>query len=196
MSNVVVVLDACVLYPASLRDTLLRAASAGLYRVQLTDEILEEVQRNLFKKGMKEAKAERLIRAIKEHFSDAFVAQHRLIIISMTNHVKDRHVLAAAVVSRAQVIVTQNLRDFPDASLTPFEIEAQSPDDFLVHSYYLDREAMAKIVVEQATDLCNPSKTTPELLHTLAQHAPNFVSILQEEFDFGAYSADLKKGAS
>ncbi len=48
MSNFVVVLDACVLYPASLRDTLLPAAGAGLYRVQLTDEILEEVQRNLF----------------------------------------------------------------------------------------------------------------------------------------------------
>ncbi len=40
MSNFVAVLDACVRYPVSLRDTLLRAAGAVLYKVQLTDEVL------------------------------------------------------------------------------------------------------------------------------------------------------------
>lgn len=53
-----VVLDACVLFPASLRDTLLRAADADLYRVHLTADILEEVRRNLVKKGMQEQKAQ------------------------------------------------------------------------------------------------------------------------------------------
>ena len=45
----------------------------------------------------------------------------------------DRHVLAAAIRSGAQVIVTYNLKDFPAAALDPFGIEAQSPDDFVLH---------------------------------------------------------------
>jgi len=67
----VAVLDACVLFPASLRDTLLRAAQTDLYRMQLSEDILEEVQRNLVKKGMPEAKAYRLATTIREQFSDA-----------------------------------------------------------------------------------------------------------------------------
>ncbi len=103
----VVVLDACVLIPASLRDTLLRAAQTDLYRVQLTEEILEEVCRNLIKKGMPEDKAHRLISTIREKFDDAFITHHRPLIASMPNNEKDRHVLAAAVACRARIIVTQ-----------------------------------------------------------------------------------------
>lgn len=47
MSSFVVLLDACAIFPMSLRDTLLRAADAGLYRLVLTEDILEEVRRNL-----------------------------------------------------------------------------------------------------------------------------------------------------
>lgn len=43
----------------------------------------------------------------------------------------DRHVLAAAIHARAQVIVTRNLRDFPGDTLGPWDIEAQHPDIFL-----------------------------------------------------------------
>jgi len=83
MSSLTVVLDACVLFPASLRDTLLRAANVDFYRMRLTDEILEEVSRNLIKKGMPEDKAQRLVAMIKERFSDAFVTQHRSMIAAM-----------------------------------------------------------------------------------------------------------------
>ncbi len=47
-----VVLDACIIIPASIRDTLLRAAAAGLYRVHWSEAILAEVQRNLYENGM------------------------------------------------------------------------------------------------------------------------------------------------
>lgn len=58
MSSLVVVLDACVLVPASLRDILLRAADADLYRLQWTDNILEEVERNLIGKiGLRKEQA-------------------------------------------------------------------------------------------------------------------------------------------
>lgn len=179
MSSFGVVLDANILFPASLRDTLLRAADAGLYRLQLTDDILEETRRNLVKKGMPEVKAQRIVDVIKDIYSDAFVSDHHLLIGSMPNQEKDKHVLAAAVKSRAQVIVTKNLRDFPDEALASFEVEAQSPDDFLIHLFYLDRDLIIKILLEQAGDLRNPSKTVFELLDTLAQHAPAFAELVR-----------------
>jgi len=91
----VVVLDACVLFPASLRDTLLRAAQADLYSLQLTDEILEEVYRNLVKKTMPENKALRLISMIREKFNDGLISDHEHLIQSMPINEKDKHVLAA-----------------------------------------------------------------------------------------------------
>ena len=48
----------------------------------------------------------------------------------------DRHVLAAAITARCDVIVTSNLQDFPEAEVTRYAIEVQHPDDFL--SSHLD----------------------------------------------------------
>ncbi len=97
MSSFGVVLDACALFPASLRDTLLRAARAGLYRLQITDNILEEVYRNLVKKGIPAPSAKRLVDEVKRNFPQFFVVQHNLLIPSMPINEKDRHVLAAAL---------------------------------------------------------------------------------------------------
>jgi|SRR5579884_1915602 predicted nucleic acid-binding protein len=180
----VVVLDACVLFPASLRDTLLRAAQANLYRVQLTDDILEEVRRNLVKKRMPEDKAQRLVAAIRENFDDGFVTHYKLLIDSMPINNKDRHVLAAAVACGAEIIVTYNLKDFPRDLLAPFDIKAQSPDDFLVQLFQLNRELMAKVLIKQAGNLHNPSMTVIEVLEVLKQHVPTFVKMMHHEFDF------------
>lgn len=75
------------------------------------------------------------------YFADAWIEDYDPLIPTMTNHPKDRHVLAAAVRTGAQTIVTFNLKDFPEASLTPWNVEAQSPDDFLVHQYHLDLDS-------------------------------------------------------
>lgn len=69
----VVVLDACVLFPGSLRDILLRAAGAGMYKLGLTTEILEEVRRNLFKKEVAPENARRLMAEIRKYFNDSFI---------------------------------------------------------------------------------------------------------------------------
>lgn len=113
-----VVLDANVLFSAPLRDTLLRATDKALYRVHWTDEILDEVRRNLIETGRStEANAQRLLQEMKTHFPEATVQGYSRLVASMTNDPKDRHVLAAAVRSQSQIIVTQNLRDFPDEAL-------------------------------------------------------------------------------
>src|SRR5579864_1077571 len=179
MSPIGVVLDACTLFPSSLRDTLLRAADAGLYRLQLTDKILEEVHRNLVAKGiLQEKDAKRLIDQVKRYFPESLIRQYDWLIPSMQVNEKDRHVLAAAVASGAQVIVTQNLKDFPPHLLNSFDVEVQSPDDFLVYLFDPDNEhIMIQILIDQASDLRKPPRTVLELLDTLNQHTPQFVHL-------------------
>ncbi len=184
MSSFKVVLDACVIIPAPLRDTLLRVAHANLYRLQLTDDILEEARRNLISEiGLSESKAQRVVDSVRENFPESLETGHRQLIASMPINDRDRHILAAAVLTNAQVIVTQNSRDFPPDSLTPFNIEAQSPDDFLVHLFHLRTENMIKIIVEQLRDLHSPPKTLPEMLETLKLYAPTFVYLVQNQLN-------------
>jgi len=170
------VLDACVLYPASLRDTLLRAALAGLYRPWWSAQILEETTRNLReKRGLSAEQARRLVAAMTDHFEEASVTGHEIHIPVLTCHEKDRHVLAAAVHAHAQVIVTFNLKDFPVQSLEPFAIEAQHPDTFVTHLFDLTPDSMLGLLHEQAEALRKPPTTFERVLETLQQHVPVFV---------------------
>lgn len=140
------VLDACVLFSATLRDTLLRAAVKRLYRLYLTEEILDEVRRNLLKRGRIAAPglADRLAEQIRRAFPGSMVGGYSTLVPKMTNHPKDRHVLAAAVAAGASVIVTHNLGDFPVQALDPSEIIAQSQDDFLVALCAASPDAMGR----------------------------------------------------
>ncbi|MEH2395247.1 MAG: hypothetical protein V7K21_27550 [Nostoc sp.] len=64
----------------------------------------------------------------------------------MTNHPGDRHVLAAAVTAKADIIVTSNLKHFQAKDLAGWEIEAQHPDTFLTHLYDLDPDSILQII--------------------------------------------------
>jgi predicted nucleic acid-binding protein len=114
-----------------LCDTLLRAAEAELYQIHFSQEILEGATRNLVKKGkMTDAKATRFQEMLKIHFPEAIVEVPEHLVASMTNHPGDYHVVAAAIVAKAKVIVTADLDDFPAEALKPWDIEAWHPDDF------------------------------------------------------------------
>ena len=182
MSSVVVP-DACVLIPASLRDTIFRASVAGIYKLQLTDEIMEEVRRNLVAKiSVPEDKAQRLVSVVKAEFDHCFVVPHKRLINSMPINKKDRHVLAAAVCGKAHIILTQNLKDFPSNVLARYQVVAQSPDEFLINLLRSDKERIANVLVKQAGSLRNPSMTVLELLDHLRVHAPIFTRLAREEF--------------
>ena len=94
-----VLLDTCVLYPAHLRDTVLRLAERGLFRPQWSEEILVELDRNLRERGVEGDSVTRLIDAIEGAFPDAMVVGFRGLTPLMTCDTKDRHVLAAAAVA-------------------------------------------------------------------------------------------------
>lgn len=108
-------LDANVLYPAYLRDVLLRIAAAEVYQVRWSEQILDEMARNLKRKvsAPRHHEIDRMVEKMKTAFPEAMVTGHENLIPSMTNHEEDRHVLAAAVRGRADVIVTSNLKHFP-----------------------------------------------------------------------------------
>lgn len=81
------------------------------------------------------------------------------------------------------MIVTSNLRDFPDTALTPFAIEAQSPDRFLTDLAEGDVALIRLVLIRQANALRNPPKTVADILQTLSLHAPEFVTRMRQELD-------------
>ncbi|BAU64339.1 hypothetical protein STA3757_17110 [Stanieria sp. NIES-3757] len=160
----VVVLDACVLFPMPLCDTLLRIAEAELYRPHVSQEILDEVTHNLVKKGrITVEKTAKYQKQIKQTFPEAIVEDYQKLIPLMTNDPKDRHVLAVAVKVKADIIVTFNLKDFPAESLQLFDIKAQHPDDFLIDLCSdFGRDTLAEIIAKQAASLTKPPMTVKD----------------------------------
>jgi len=170
----IVVLDANVLFPFTLRDTLLRAAAADVYQVRWSSKILDEMASNLVSTSMMSAdKAARLRATMERVFPEAEVTGYEHLIPAMQNHEKDRHVAAAAVKAGAQVIVTANLRDFTEL---PEGIEAQSPEHFLCNLFDLDPDGFIELLREQAGDLKNPPMSFDELLDRLARVVPDLVA--------------------
>jgi hypothetical protein len=171
-----VVLDACVLYPLPLCDTLLRAAAAGLFQLYWTEEILDEAHRNLVDR-IGAPRADKRLAAMRLAFDESMVTDYEALIPSMPNHSEDRHVTAAAVRCGAQVVVTANIRDF--ASM-PDGIEALSPDDFLGDLFDLAPATIIQILREQADALREPPMSFSELLQRLAKAAPAFAEAVRQ----------------
>lgn len=163
----IVVVDANVLFPLMLRDTVLRAAAADFYQLRWSREILDEMERNLISTGtMPSDKAARLRGQMEKFFPEAMVTGYEPLIAAMQNDTKDRHVVAAAVKAGAQVVTTANLKDFTPL---PDGIEAQSPDEFLCNLFDLEPEGFVEMLRDQAADLHKPHVTLDELLDRLSR---------------------------
>lgn len=130
MASFTALFDANVLYPSELRNFLMHLALTGLFRAKWTAEIHEEWITALLKKrpDLSREKLERTRELMDKHAIDALVTGYEDLIPSLQlPDPNDRHVLAAAIRARADVIVTVNLRDFPSESLAPLAIEAAAP---------------------------------------------------------------------
>lgn len=179
MKAVSVIVDSCVIFPMPLCDTLLCAAEAELYCVHFSQEILDGATRNLVKKGrMTEFKAARFQEMIKNTFPEAMVEVPASLVEAMTNHPGDRHVLAAAIIAKANIIVTDNLKHFPQEALEPYGIEVQHPNVFLTQLFDNDPESMVEVIRQQAEDLKNPPQTVAEIIEKLEKNnrVPEFAS--------------------
>lgn len=184
MSQFTVIYDANVLYPAPLRDLLLRLAGTGLFRARWSAQIRDEWTRNLLaKRPDLSEKIERTADLVDRSVQDCLVVGHEHLIpcIQGMPDPDDRHVLAAAMKCGAELIVTFNLKDFPPAVLETYDVEAIHPDDFISDVLDLNLASCIQAVREMRMSLKNPPKTQDELLAILLkQQLPQTVSWLEK----------------
>lgn len=157
-------LDACVLHRGFVRGAFLWLSRAQLFRPLWSEEILDEWEESIIKRradSNREDLAERR-QTMTTSFEDAMVGGYAALIDCLTlPDANDRHVLAAAIVGRADAIVTENLKDFPDEALSVYSIEAIHPDTFLVNVIDLDPPRAIAALKEHRSALSR-SVPTPE----------------------------------
>lgn len=184
MSRFTVVFDACVLYPAPLRDALMRLALTGLFKAHWTEEIHQEWIQAVCRNNPKlnPELIDRTRQLMNTHVGDAVVTGYEPLIESLSlPDPNDRHVLAAAIHSNASAIVTHNLKDFPEDALSPHGIEALHPDEFIYLQIEISSSSCLTAFKNQRLALKNPPLAVDEFLRTLRQQQlPKTVSFLQQ----------------
>jgi hypothetical protein len=169
MSRYTAVLDACVLVPIALTDTLLRVAERGMYRPLWSSRILLEAQTAIeeIHPGIDVGKR---FASMREAFGDAMVTGWEALEsgIRLPDE-DDRHVVAAGICGRADAIVTMNRADFPAAALNPLMLEAVHPDDFLLDQLDLSPQTVLQVIREQAARTRNPSLAPRDLATILGR---------------------------
>lgn len=166
----IVVYDANVLYPNTLRDLLIRISQAGLVQAKWTNKILDEMLRALTRNRpeIPSDKLDRLRRLMNGAVRDCLISGYE----PLTKGLKlpdpgDRHVLAAAIKAGAQVIVTANLKHFPADVLRQWDVEAKSPDDFVLDQVGIDGRTVAACVQQIADSRTRPPQDTEDVLSQL-----------------------------
>ncbi len=186
------VLDACVLVPSGLRDLLLSCAATGLLRPVWQSEILDEVRRNGSRLLVKrrdlsqedaDAALDHTLTHMRRAFFDAEVDSILWVplVPSMTNDIKDRHVLAVGV--GASCVVTSNLSDFPESSWPPCLV-GLSPDEFLLGLIEEHPKKVRQAVESMSARLSRPAQSPTDLAklfengqHTVRNLAPSIVDL-------------------
>lgn len=170
MQKYAVIYDANVLYPAPLRDLLLQLATARLFRAQWSHKINDEWIESLLKKEPQRdrTKLENTRDLMTKAVPDCIVTgfEHLIPTINLPDP-DDRHVAAAAIHAKSDAIVTFNIKDFPEAVLAPYNLEAIHPDDFINAQIDLDQGTVISAATACCRRLKNPSKTGKEYLGIL-----------------------------
>lgn len=169
-SHFTVVYDACVLYPAPLRDLLMRLALTDLFRARWSNTIHDEWIRNLLKQRpeLEPAALEKTRTLMNSSVRDSLVEgfEHLIPAIDLPD-LDDRHVVAAAIHSGAETIITFNLKDFPADAMQRYNLTAQHPDDFIVDLIDLHPALVLQAVARQRAALKKPPKNPDEFLDIL-----------------------------
>lgn len=182
-SQFTAVFDACVLYPSVLRDVLLRLAITDTFRARWTDAIHDEWTRNLKANhpDIDENYLNKTRQLMNAHVRDALVEGYEHLINSIVlPDQDDRHVVAAAIAANADVIVTYNLKDFPDEALAPYQLQAIHPDSFIHDLIDLYPAEVIGVIRSARGALKKPALTIDEYLDRLRkQRLPETVTWLE-----------------
>jgi predicted nucleic acid-binding protein len=170
--QLIALLDACVLYPAPLRDLLMHLAVADLFRATWTEAIHDEWIRSVLsdRPDLSRRQLERTRDLMNVHVRDCIVTDYEHLIPTLSlPDPDDRHVLAAAIKCEADVVVTFNLADFPSDALEAHGITPQHPDEFICRLLQADPEGVCAAVRRQRENLKRPPKSVEELLVVFEQ---------------------------
>lgn len=183
--GIAAVYDACVLYPAPLRDFLLRLARQGVVQPRWSDLILDEVFRNILanRPDLSPSALARTRELMASGFPSARVEGHEALIPGLSlPDADDRHVLAVALHSSAPLIVTFNLKDFPALALEPMGVVAVHPDEFVLERVADGIEPVLAALRAQAAGLSRPPTTVHDVLARLQECGiPRSVARLRAE---------------
>ncbi len=166
----IAVLDACILYPPSLRDLLMWLAASRVYAPRWTEEIHAEWIRNVLADNpeVTPAQLDRTRRLMNQVAPNCLASGYEAHIPTLRlPDANDRHVLAAAIESQAPLIVTFNLSDFPDALLRTHGVQAVHPDDFLSGLFDEDPALFLGAVQRHRASLHHPPKEAAGYVQTL-----------------------------
>ncbi|MEO0348913.1 MAG: PIN domain-containing protein [Cyanobacteria bacterium P01_A01_bin.15] len=185
-----VLYDACVFYPNHLRDILMQLATTELFAAKWTEQIHDEWTRNLRhnRPDIDTDKLETLKQRINQSVPDCLIKdfEHIILLLDLPDP-DDRHVLAAAIASNADVLLTVNLKDFPSSVLAQYEIEAQHPDEFITELLAVKPLRLIQAIRTIQTRLKKPPVSFDEYLEILLrQGLPMTVSMLRQFQSDGA----------
>ena len=158
-----VVIDTCSLWSVLRRDLLLTLAEEEFFRPRWNSTILADLERTL-KAKRPNVDSARQVQFIRSAFPEAEVSNYELYLPSVQNlpDPDDTHVIATAIACKASLIVTENLKDFPDKILGRLEIEAKCADEFIADTLDLAPERAIKILHSITTKKRNPPTTVDE----------------------------------
>ena len=183
-SSLIVIYDACVLYPAPLRDFLMWLALSGLFRAKWTEQIHEEWISNVLENrpDLQRKQLERTKQLMNQNVPNCLVTDYEELMAELElPDPNDCHVLAVAIKSNSELIITFNLKDFPNQNLAKYEISAQHPDEFILYLISINSEVVCQAIKNQLNTLKNPPLTLPELLNILEkQQLFKSVSMLRQ----------------
>ena len=179
-----VVFDACVLYSVLLRGFLLSLASRKLVEPFWSQKIQDEWVCSLLQNrpDLERENLERTCRRMDIHFPNGLVRGYEAIAPTLSlPDPDDKHVLALAIHTEAEYIVTANLADFPKAALHSYGIKAVSPDEFILLLIRKSPSRVLQTVKNHRLSLSRPSKTVDEYLAMLKKHGlPGTVAFLRK----------------
>ncbi len=186
-SNFTAIFDACVLYPAPLRDLLVQLALTDLFRARWTEKIHDEWMRNVLN-NRPDLTLEQLTRTrelMDSHVRDCLVTGYEFLIPTLSlPDPNDCHVLAAAIRCNADVIVTANLSDFPETILSQHNVMAQHPDTFISDLIDLKPTRVLAAAEIHRKRLKQPPRSVDEYLETLLKQELSIsVCMLRELYD-------------
>ena len=158
------------------RNILLTLAEAEFFRLRWSQEILDETETAIHKIILKQSsddktsleQAKKAVTFMSDAFDEANVVAYEHLIDDLKSKLpdpKDAHVLAAAIQTRASMIVTENLKDFPSEILTPYHLEAKNADEFIADTIELDKGRALTAISTMRARFRRPEMTPNMLLN-------------------------------